>query len=108
MTTAPLNAKTSVTAKTRHTQQKNGFSASKKPLLVRAVSGFWWHTKAYERVLGIVLLVLGSLVFLSVRSLYSKLAQVLEIITSPIEKIFSSNVVAGQVDRCPKIFPIQR
>ena len=78
MTTAQLNARTSATVKTRPAQQKNGFSASRKPLLLRVLHRVWWHTKAYGTVLGIAPLVLGSLVFLFFHSFYNKLVQLPE------------------------------
>lgn len=37
---------------------------------------FWWHGKAYGTIFGIMLLTLGSLVFLSVNWFYRKLLSV--------------------------------
>ncbi|MDF5734871.1 MULTISPECIES: hypothetical protein [unclassified Nostoc] len=41
--------------------------------LVRLGAGFWWHTKAYGTILGVMLLTLVSLIFLSMHWSYRRL-----------------------------------
>ncbi|MFN6481986.1 MULTISPECIES: hypothetical protein [unclassified Nostoc] len=42
--------------------------------LVRlGADGFWWHTKAYTTILGVMLLTLVSLIFLSMHWFYHRL-----------------------------------
>ncbi|MEH1964813.1 MAG: hypothetical protein V7L05_34285 [Nostoc sp.] len=41
--------------------------------LVRLGAGFWWHTKAYGTILGVMLLALVSLILLSMHWFYRRL-----------------------------------
>ncbi len=60
--------------KTRYSNQENSFSMWKKPIqsIVAAIYRFWWHTKAYGTILGIMPLVLASLLFLHLYWFYRK------------------------------------
>lgn len=78
MANVQLEAGKSSAVKTRYSDQKNSFNVWNKPvrLLVAKLYRFWWHTKAYGTILGIMVMVLVSLVVLSLYWLYRNLVQV--------------------------------
>ncbi len=65
MVTVQLKARESSTIETRHSNQENSFRLLSKPVQMLGVvlNRSWWHTKAYGTILGVMLLVLVSLLF---------------------------------------------
>ena len=60
---------------TSHDSERVEIGSSWKLLPVSTVQlkGFWWHTRAYATILGIMLLTLVSLIFLSIHWSYHTL-----------------------------------
>jgi len=85
MATVQLKAGESSIIETSHSQGKNSFPLWRNPvqMFVAKLNRSWWHTKAYGTILGIMLLVLVSLLFIYLYSLYRKFLPV------PAKKAFN-------------------
>ena len=70
MATVQLKAGESSIIETSQSQGENSFRLWRNPLQMFVRS--WWQTKAYGTILGIMLLVLVSLLFIYLYSLYRK------------------------------------
>lgn len=75
MANVQLSAGTSSVVKTHYFKQQNNFSLWRKPvhMLVAVLNRFWWQTKVYGNILGIIALVFVSLVFLYIHKLRSQI-----------------------------------